>query len=313
MVQAIWDRQGHLVDYVVLEANPALLQMLGFDRSVVGRRESQILRDAPPGWLRACERAMAGTPYSFEYHAHRSDRWFEIHLSRLSDDHLAQLVVEVTDRKWNERRTTEMFDELNHRVKNNLALVSAMLTMQARSAGSQEVRDQLVAAVDRVQTIADVHTSLYRSGRKDDVDFAPYLAALCERLTRSLLDRERISLVLEADPVVLPLDQAIPLGVVVNELVTNAAKHAYPPPAAGVITVRLESKADGLRLSVADSGPGLTGEPSPSGLGMRIVRSLVRQLGALLSVESRGGATFHVEMSVTAQSESDPAKQRALF
>jgi two-component sensor histidine kinase len=296
LVEVIRDAQGRVVDYLVLEANPALLRILHMQTSPVGKRASEVLSDAPPAWLQACDRAMRGAPLVFEYHAPRSGNWFEIHLSRITETQLAQLVVDITDRKRSEHRSSEMFDELNHRVKNNLAIVSGMVALQARATRSPEVRSQLETAVDRIQAIADVHASLYRTGRKDEVDFAAYLQDLCDRLRRSVLDPDRVTLRLEAEALSLPLDKAVAMGVLVNELVTNAAKHAYPPPASGQISVVLGQAGDELLLSVGDSGCGLPAEPPPGGLGMRLVRSLVQQIGARLEVEHHPGATFRVRL-----------------
>jgi two-component sensor histidine kinase/PAS domain-containing protein len=295
LVEAIWDSDGRLVDYLVLEANPALHRILGVESSLVGRRQGEALRNGPPAWLQACEAALRGPPLSFEYHT-PGGRWFEIHLSKVADNRLAQIVLEITDRKVAERRHSEMFDELNHRVKNNLAVVSAMLNMQGRATDQPQVRDHLAKAVDRIQTIADVHASLYRSSRKDDVDFAAYLRDLCERLSDSLLDSDRVRLDLACEPAALPLDMAVSMGVVVNELVTNAAKYAYPAPAGGVISVKLSRSTEAVTLSVGDSGVGLPAQPQGSGLGMRLVRSLVQQMGATLEVEHHPGATFKIRL-----------------
>jgi two-component sensor histidine kinase len=313
LVEATRDSRGHLVDYVVLEANPALHRLLGAETSLIGKRYSEIIHHAPPAWLTACEQALAGDPLTFEYHAPRTGRWFEIHLSRIVNDQLAQLVVDISERKRNEHRQAELFDELNHRVKNNLAIVSSMLAMQARAADLPQVRAHLETAVDRIQTIADVHASLYRSGRKDDVDFAAYLQDLCERLGTSVVERERVTIDLYVEPVCLTLDRAVALGVVVNELVTNAAKHAYPAPSRGQISVRLEHPPGGVVLTVGDSGPGLPPEAPKSGLGMRLIRSLCQQMGAAFEVTRRPGATFHIRLpEERLQNASAPDQNRLL-
>jgi two-component sensor histidine kinase len=296
LVEVIRDGEGRVADYLVLEANPALMRMLSISQSPVGKRAAEVLHNPPAAWIGACDQAMRSGALSFEFHSPGADRWFEIHLSRITDTQLAQLVVDITDRKRLEQRNSEMFDELNHRVKNNLAIVSAMLSMQSRRASSPELRAQLETAVDRIQTIADVHASLYRKSGKDEVDFAAYLQDLCERLRRSVLDPDRIDLEVVAEPADLPLDKAVAMGVVVNELVTNAAKHAYPPPTRGPVSVKLRHVDGELVLTVGDSGKGLPAEPPPTGLGMRLVRSLVQQLGARLEVVHSPGAAFQVRL-----------------
>lgn len=312
LVEPVRAADGRLVDYTVVEANPAMLRIVGADASVIGRRESEVLRNAPPTWLEACERALQGDPLTFEYHAPGSQRWFEIHLSRVADDKLAQFVMEITDRKTAEARQSELFDELNHRVKNNLAIVSAMLSLQARDA-EPKVRAQLSKAVGRIQAMADVHASLYRSSRKDDVDFAVYLDDLCQRLSGSLLEDDRVRIDLVAEPAVMPLDRAVALGLIVNELVTNAAKYAYPAPAAGVIAVKLERAAHALVLTVADRGRGFASDDSKAGLGMRLVRSLAQQIGATLEVERSPGVCVRVRLPDVAPVSFEPAGQGRLL
>src|SRR6185369_14970159 len=150
---------------------------------------------------------------------------------------------------------------------------------QARMGDGGLVREHLHKAVDRIQAIAEVHGSLYRTSRKDDVDFAAYLQDLCARLASSLLDGDRIRIEVAVEPAALALDRAVALGIVVNELVTNAAKHAYPAPAAGLIEGKLTQAAPGLLLCVGDNGLGLPADLPTGGLGMRLVRSLVQQIG----------------------------------
>lgn len=304
LVEVIPDAAGHVQDYLVLEANPALLRMMNWNQSPVGKRQSEALANMPTGWLRACDTAMQGRPVTLEHHSRRTGRWFEIHFSRITNRQLAQLIVDITERKQAEQRGAEMFDELNHRVKNNLAIVSSMLAMQARSTTAPEVREQLTIAVDRIQTVADIHATLYRTGRKDEVDFAAYLNGLCDRLGASLLDPARVTLTLDAAPTTLPLDRAVALGVLVNELVTNAAKHAYPAPDSGRISVRLEHDDETLALTVEDGGQGFPAEPQDTGLGMRLIRSLVEQLGATFEIKHNPGATILVRMPDEAKCEA---------
>ncbi|WP_165837206.1 sensor histidine kinase [Phenylobacterium hankyongense] len=297
LIEPAQDALGRTTDYLILEANPAILRILSANTSIVGRRVSEVLPVPVTGWLEHCNRATAGDTVTFDFQSPATDRWYEIHLSRVGRGQLAAFIVDVTDRKLSESRHLELFEELNHRVKNNLSMVSVMLSMHARASHQPEVQDQLQRAIDRIQAIADVHASLYRSSSRDDVDFAGYLQQLCDRLSGSLLPDDRIRIELDAQPATsLPLDRAVALGVVVNELVTNAVKHAYPPPARGVILVKLRHAGDTLTLSVSDNGRGLPPPGSSEGLGMRLIRSLVQQAGAILTVEQGEGVTFVVRL-----------------
>ena len=295
LCEAIWDDEGRLADYVILEINPALRRMLGVGPEVVGTRYTEG-NEASGAWLTLCRKVMhTGVPESFEFRARAIGRVYEIRISRIGENRMAQFFFDVTHRKAAEARQAQMFEELNHRVKNNLTLVAGLLQMQARGA-EPTVRDQLTKAVDRVQSIAQVHEALYRGSRHDSVDFGTYLTDLCGSLSRSLASEGRIELKVEAEAADLPLDTVIPLGMVVNELVTNAIKHAYPPPRSGLVSVIFRRDGERFRLVVEDGGCGLP-EPSRAaigGLGMTLVNSLVGQVQGKLAIRHNPGAVFEI-------------------
>jgi two-component sensor histidine kinase len=301
MCEAIWDERGRLSDYTILELNAALQRMLGVGPEAVGTK----LSDSPgdrSDWLKLCERVLkTGRPASFETHTRRAGLWHEIRVTRVTDDRMAQLFFDITERKRAEARQASLFDELNHRVSNNLTLVSSILQMKARETDNDEVSDQLLGAVSRVESIALVHRALYRGARTETVDLSAYLKDLCEGVWASLTHDDRIELQIESAPVSVPVDTAVPLGMVVNELVTNAVKYAYPPPAGGPISVRLARDGDGLLLAVRDLGRGLPDSAVAAprgGLGMKLVRSLVAQVHGQLSITGPPGAAFEIRLPV---------------
>lgn len=296
LCDAVVDGEGRLTDYTILEMNPALQRMLGVGPEAVGTKLSDA-RGGQRRWLEVCGRVLAsGDPEAFEFHNRATDLWHDIHISRVGDTQLAQFFFDITERKRAEARQGELFDELNHRVKNNLAMVASLLSLQARGAASPTVKDELAKAGDRVRSIAQVHASLYQGARRDDVEFAAYLRDLCAGLAEGLIDDGRITVEVEATPANLPVDTAIPLGMVVNELVTNATKYAYPAPQKGVIRVRFGPEGEELVLGVSDTGPGLPvkAQSRASGLGMRLVSSLVGQIQGGLTVGSAPGAAFEI-------------------
>jgi two-component sensor histidine kinase/PAS domain-containing protein len=299
LCEAIWSGDGMLIDYTIIEMNPALQRMLGVGPEAIGAK----LSDGPgdwTAWLRLCAGVLnTGEPAGFERHEPTTDRWHEIRITRVTDNLMAQIFFDITERKKAEVRQAGLFDELNHRVSNNLTLVSGILHMKARATDNDVVRDQLLRAEARVQSIAQVHRALYRGGRTDQVEFGGYLRDLCNSVEESLTHDDGIAVAVEADRIMLPVDMAIPLGMVVNELVTNAIKYAYPNQARGLIRVHLTGQGDGLRLTVADDGRGLNDgvESRSSGLGMRLVKSLVTQVDGELVVHRQPGATFEITLS----------------
>ncbi len=196
--------------------------------------------------------------------------------------------------------------EVNHRIKNSLQVVSSLLSLQGQAVGDSRLRAHLDEAGRRVQAISDIHRLLYRI---DDVRFIPfhdYLSALCRDLERSALsDGGAWRLELAVEPVDVPTDQAVPLGLIANELVMNAIKHAYPNGAPNgdgqPIAVGLtRDEAGTIQLTVSDSGVGLPFEfdwRRSRSLGMRLIHALSSQLGATLAVDPADpGTRFAVRM-----------------
>ncbi|OWV82216.1 histidine kinase [Rhizobium sp. R634] len=209
-----------------------------------------------------------------------------------------KVLRDETERHCADEHQEIMLREMSHRVKNSLSLVAAVLAMQARSAKQEEVGQALRDAEARVGTIAEVHDQLWRQPHTETVDLADFLSSLCQRLQQS---SSRHTLTVEADPCMVDADRAIQIALLVNELVTNAFKHAYPD-ICGAVTVSARNLGDAIRLEVADGGRGLPAEVlafenDGKSLGMKIVRGLVQQLKAELQVEDRlPGAGFVIRL-----------------
>jgi two-component sensor histidine kinase len=307
LCEAARDEQGRLVDYTILQLNPAFQRMLGVGPDAVGSR----LREAPGDWtewLALCDRVLRKQkPMKFEYHAEQLGLWYEIQLNPVGERRLAQVCFDITARKRFSVYQSELFDEMNHRVKNNLALISSLLNLQGRDA-TVEVREELEKAAARVHTFADVHAALYQGAGRNAVDFGVYLEKLCADLARSLIHDDRIVLKVEAGNVVLPIDTAVTLGMVVNELVTNAVKYAYPTPTEGIISVRFERVGERLCLRVSDAGAGLPddAERRAGGLGMRLVKSLVVQVHGEIVTRGPPGTNFEITLPYPANELGTP-------
>jgi two-component sensor histidine kinase len=193
-----------------------------------------------------------------------------------------------------------MLREVNHRVKNSLQLVSSLLNLQQNAAGDEHLRDQLVQADRRIMTIARIHEHLYRSSEPiSTIEFGSYLRALCRDLEASIVGEREISVEVDVDVADLPTDRVVSLALIVNELVTNAAKYAFVDRPSGRIRVSFRAGADGTgRLTIADDGRGLPDGyrlEAGAGLGMKVVVALVRNLHADLEIGNDGpGARFTI-------------------
>ncbi len=178
--------------------------------------------------------------------------------------------------------------EIDHRVRNSLSMVSALLAMQGGSAQSPEVKQALKVAAARMQAVARVHERLYKGKQVGILQFDEYLTQICNDLRASLAS-DGVKLELETVAVNIAVDHAVPLGLVINELVTNAFKHCNGE--AVTIRVTMAPEAEGYVITVADDGAGMpedfvkgTGE----GLGMQVVDLLTRQIGGRIDVPGPG-------------------------
>jgi len=195
--------------------------------------------------------------------------------------------------------------EMSHRVKNSLASVVSLLRVQARTSRSKEINTALEAAATRVATIANVHDLLWRSNQVGFIDLADFLADVCNKLNGT----GEHTIVCEADTLVISADQAVPLGLLVNELISNAIKYAYPG-GKGSITVSAHQHRGLLQVTVSDTGVGLPAEfdidePRES-FGFKVISALVRQLDGQLSVVKQPkGACFSLEMPLAPERPQD--------
>jgi two-component sensor histidine kinase len=179
-----------------------------------------------------------------------------------------------------------LLEEMSHRVKNKFAMIQSIIGLQAR-ASSPELRDQFEAITSRVKVIASVHESLQRARHDGAMNMAEYLPRLCESLSEVLGHLRPIALNVSADPISLPPQKALPAGLIVNELVTNAYKYAFPDDRPGRIVVELRERDRALELSVSDDGVGCPDRP-PTGLGTKLITVLAGQLGGNVQREKRG-------------------------
>jgi PAS domain S-box-containing protein len=193
---------------------------------------------------------------------------------------------------------TILLKELHHRVKNNLQVICSLLSMQMECAGGVQFAAPLLDAYQRVQSISLVHERLYQSETLAKLDFKQYVAILARDLFEVYcVDNSRVSLELLTDPISIGIDEAIPCGLILNELLSNALKHAFPAPLKGTITVSWLRRGDRIEISVSDNGAGLpaTFNINQTGsLGFQVVRALAGQLNAELKVSSSGGSCISV-------------------
>lgn len=184
-----------------------------------------------------------------------------------------------------------LLNEMEHRIANSLQIIASILLLKARAVASEETRQHLTDAHQRVMSVAAVQSHLQVSHGIDIISVGPYLTKLCDSLASSMIgDNHAISLKVISGPGVIGSAQAVSLGLIVTELVINALKYAFPTQrSAAQILVEYESKGPDWRLTISDNGSGkgtVQGNAPSTGLGTLIVKALVKQLGARMEVSS---------------------------
>jgi len=224
--------------------------------------------------------------------------------------HLAGFTIDITERKMAELKTKEalealrvslrekelLLQEVHHRVKNNLQIISSLFSLEAEHTG-EETRRILKRGQTRIRSISLVHEKLYRAADLSRIDLPGYIKSLATHLFHVyLVDAGKIRLETDFEEVSLDINSAIPCGLILNELISNALKHAFPESRTGVIRIRLARVAGGsVELEVSDDGVGIPESldvRNPEGFGFQIINLLVGQLEARLSLDRRDGTTF---------------------
>lgn len=189
--------------------------------------------------------------------------------------------------------------EMHHRVKNNLQFISSLLRLQTRHIADEQAQEALLASRSRVLSMALIHRHLYQEGQVTAIQVDTYLDRLVTELMTSLTaGKHQVRLHADFAPLLLDVDQAVPLGLIVNELVCNAMKYAFADGKAGELTVSLKQVEKTLVLCVADDGPGMV-IPDPkasASFGYRLIHLLAEKLDAQLSISSEKGT--HVQLTL---------------
>jgi PAS domain S-box-containing protein len=222
------------------------------------------------------------------------------------------ILRDVTDRVLTEdriraslREKDALLKEIHHRVKNNLQVVSSLLGLQSRVVSDPETRKMFQESQNRIHSMALLHESLYQSHSLSQINFPEYIRQLAAHLFHSYgVAADRIHLRTDLDNLLLHLDAAMPCGLIINELVSNSLKYAFPDGRKGEIRIELREYADRTaRLVVADNGVGLTADVdwvNTRSLGLRLVRTLAQQLNAKIEVNSSAGMEVRLAFAAAA-------------
>jgi two-component sensor histidine kinase len=186
-----------------------------------------------------------------------------------------------------------LLKEIHHRVKNNLQFISSMLNLQARHVKDEHALAVLLESKSRIHSMALVHQKLYQEENLTGVNMQDYLSNLLDSLQHAYkIQKENIKVEVAVDPLELDIDTAMPIGLLINEMITNSFKYAFGPEQQGVVSVSLVEKVDGLALLVKDNGRGFTEQleqVSADRFGFKLMKSLAEKLGGSLEITQDNG------------------------
>ncbi|NJK37094.1 MAG: PAS domain S-box protein [Oscillatoriales cyanobacterium RM2_1_1] len=301
------NRGGKFVSYK--PANRHSFQF--FPEDFLNKNVDQVL---PPALAEPTLTAVAaalktGQLQTFEYQFRARDKlqFWESRIFISGDEEVMVLIRDISDRKLVEEELRNsllekdlLVREVHHRVKNNLQVISSIFSLQSQATDDPQLLNILEESQDRIRSMALIHEQLYQSNSLAKIDFKEYINSLTQNLLHSYSSFERVKFHLEIEPITLNLDTAIPCGLLINELVSNALKHGFFPDQAGEVKIKIHSlNGDGrqLCLRVQDNGVGLPENldiTQASSLGLRLVRALTRQLRGELEMYNQNGAIFKI-------------------
>jgi two-component sensor histidine kinase/PAS domain-containing protein len=306
--QIIRDEEGRIKTWRLVDANPPTLKSWGgrTAEEIRGKTTDEIFGPGATEHYRpVVEKIMTeGIPYSFEDYFPNLGKHFRFTSVPLGDYFITTGADITVIKQAQESLTASLAEkevllkEIHHRVKNNMQVISSLVSLQAdqlQDAGMRAILDEMA---QRVRSMAMVHEKLYQSHDLAGVEFSDYARSLLNYLWRShATAASAVRLTMDLEPVSLTVNIAVPCGLILNELVSNALKHAFRGRNGGEVTVSLHSAKDGIRLSVRDDGTGLPAGfdwKQTKSLGLRLVQMLAGQLHADVEVSSDRGTEFTI-------------------
>jgi PAS domain S-box-containing protein len=300
--------EGRPYDFKYLQVNKAFEKITGL-KNVIGRNISEVipnLRETNPELFEIYGRvALTGKIESFEAYLPSFDAWLSISVYSPAKEFFIAIFEDITESKIAEKTIRAslkekevLLRELYHRTKNNMQVVSSLIGLKSASLKDEHMVNILHEMKNRIQTIALVHQKLYQSQNLSRVDLKEYITDLVSLLVYSYAsEQDKITFTLELENINVLIDTAVPCGLIINELISNSFKHAFPGDRKGNISVKLKKLDDEtIELAISDNGIGI-----PEGynllekntLGMQVFYNIAtEQLLGNVRIESKNGLTF---------------------
>lgn len=191
--------------------------------------------------------------------------------------------------------------ELYHRVKNNLNIVTSLINIKKNNSDSQEVIDALEDCRSRVYSMALVHQQMYSGSKVGNLNMMDYLVELIRNVEHAFGGDADVVLEVDSTELILPISKAVPIGLIMNELITNSYKHAVVPGQKLIVTIYVSQVGNSLHIEVTDNGPGIQIEKQPTTLGLELIRSLCEQIDAsfIIGKQHAGNSGANIQIKIS--------------
>lgn len=245
---------------------------------------------------------------SFEYHLPDGSglKYYEARFKKLNDFEVLCIVRDITENRQAQDKINKslkekdvLLKEIHHRVKNNLQIVSSLLSLQSRYIKEPNSVEIFKESQSRIKSMALIHEKLYQTGDFTKIDLAEYVNELVSDLFRSYsVNTYLVKYKIKSNSILLDINSAIPCGLIINELVTNSIKHAFPDSASGKISIEIKCKGEEFLLKVQDNGIGFPKQLNlndANTLGLQLVTNLTNQLDGKIDLNREGGTCFIIK------------------
>jgi PAS domain S-box-containing protein len=312
LLELVIDETGKPADLRYLSVNPAFERQTGLKAdAVLGQKTRDLFPGADPSLFRRCsEVVLTGKPAHFEESFGPLSRWYDISAYKTGEMQIAVIFSDITDRRNAEENIVAslqekevLLREIHHRVKNNLQLMSGLLDMTRMQATDEATNGILTDMMLKIQTMAQVHNKLYEGNHLGKINLNGQIRDQITELSDIFSHNgPRIHFKINPGEVFLPADQALPCALAVNEILSNAYKHAFNGRKQGTIEISAVLVNGQIRITISDDGIGLPDHfdiRDTNRLGIKLVSTLVQnQLKGMLTFESRNGTTICIEFPV---------------
>lgn len=265
-------------------------------------------------WKEKIDQSFKGETIKFETeHVNRrgGTHWREVFLNPIKDERdnvieISCIAHDITDQKGAEENIRQslkekevLLKEVHHRVKNNLQVISSILNLQSSYVKDKKSLDLLLESQNRIKSMAFVHESLYQTKDFSNINFSSYVENICSNLVHSYSNPDNPpALNMDLESIQLNLDTAIPCGLIINELISNALKYAFKGMEEGQLDVLVKTSGETLTIVIADNGKGLPENidfRNTESLGLQLVVTLVEQINGKIALETKKGTKFTIE------------------